>query len=56
MRLTIEHQKPEELLGGIGRLTETIVEDICKYQLHAMGSVSRQHFFHYDRMVKIPQT
>ena len=56
VRLTIEHQEPEELLGGIGRLTKTRVKDICKYQLHAMGSVSRQHFFHYDRMVKIPQT
>jgi hypothetical protein len=37
-------------------LAKTRVKDICKCQLHAMGSGSRQYFFHFDRMVKIPQT
>jgi hypothetical protein len=30
------------------------VDDIQKHEFHIMGSVSRRHFFHYDRIVRIP--
>jgi hypothetical protein len=31
------------------------VRDIPKYELHIQGSVSRRHFFHYDRALRIMQ-
>jgi hypothetical protein len=32
------------------------VDDIQKHEFRIMGSVSRRHFFHYDRIVRIPHT
>jgi hypothetical protein len=42
--------------GDSATLELTIpVDDISKYELHVEGGVSRRHFFHYDRIVRIPQ-
>lgn len=42
--------------GDSATLELTIpLDDIREYELHVEGSVSRRHFFHYDRIVRIPQ-
>jgi hypothetical protein len=33
--------------------TALVTEDIPKYEMHIQGSVSRRHFFHYDRVLAV---